>query len=206
MEDVYRLVVADSHAIVREAISAKIESACKVQVIDQVSDGYSTLKTCRAHSPDILMMDLSLTRPSGPETLVKIRRSCPETQIIVMSSEATVNNAFMCLSQGAVGFMPKQASGSDFVRSIEAAINGYTYLPVEFLREFVHSRQKMTRTGNIFGLSPREIEVLEASVTGKSAKEVAAELDISVRTVETHRTRIYRKTSCSSFQELSSLI
>ncbi|MGB5863259.1 MAG: response regulator transcription factor [Sulfitobacter sp.] len=206
MADNVRIVIADGHEIIREAIAMRLREECGAEIVGEASDGYTCLKECRQEKPDILMTDLSITRPNGAETLARARKANPDMKIIILSSDASVANAFFCLSQGAIGFMPKQAKGMDFVNAVRAASNGYAYLPIEFLNEFVSARRNMTRTGNIFGLSPREVEILEACTSGQSTKEVAQALSISVRTVETHRNNIYRKTSCNSHQELTKIM
>ncbi|MEM9797307.1 MAG: response regulator transcription factor [Pseudomonadota bacterium] len=200
------IVIADSHEIIREGIAARLTESCDIDVVGQAGDGYTTIKVCRQVRPDFLLMDLSLTRPAGIETLLKVRQSLPDTRVVVLSSEATVADAFHTLSRGAVGFMPKQAKGADFVTAIQAAIGGYACVPAEYLAQFVEMRRNVTRTGNAFGLSPREIEILEACASGQRTKEVAERLSISVRTVETHRNSIYRKTECRNLSELSRIV
>ena len=199
------VVIADSLEIVREGIASKLQHCSRCDVVGLASDGFSTLKLCRSLQPDVLVLDLEMTRPSGVETLEKVRRSCPDTRIVVLSSGVSVSNAFLVLSKGAVAFLPKQSSGKDFVAAIHAATDGYTLLPSEFVEDFVQSRRNVTRTGNLFGLSPREMEVLLACAEGQSTKQVAEMLDISVRTVETHRNSIYRKTSCNGLDDLRQL-
>lgn len=199
------VIIADSHEIVREAIAARLSSALGAEIVAECSDGYATLKACRQSYADFLIMDLALSRPTGAEILPKLRKSVPHLKIIVVSSEATVSNAFFALSQGAIGFMPKQAKGDDFVQAVNAANNGYAYTPIEFIQDFVNSKRNINRKGNAYGLSQREIEILESCISGKTAKEVAHDLGISVRTVETHRNNIYKKTQCRSQQELSTL-
>lgn len=199
------VIIADSHEIIREAIAARLSKALGAEIVAECSDGYGTLKACRQSYADFLIMDLALLRPTGAEILPKLRKSVPHLKIIVVSSEATVANAFFALSQGAIGFMPKQARGDDFVQAIKAANNGYAYTPIEFIQDFVNSKRNINRKGNTYGLSQREIEILEACISGKTAKEVAHDLGISVRTVETHRNNIYKKTQCRSQQELSTL-
>lgn len=196
------IVIADSLEIVREGIAAKLENCDRFEVIGLAGDGFSTLKLCRSLKPDVLVLDHEITRPSGTETLEKVRASCPDIKIVVLSSDVSVSNALLVLSKGAVAFMPKQSRGMDFVSAIHAAADGYAFLPTEFVEEFVKSRRNVTRTGNIFGLSPRETEVLLACAEGQSTKEVAQLLEISVRTVETHRNSIYRKTSCNGLDDL----
>ena len=150
-------------------------------------------------------MDFSISRPNGRELLIKVRSSCPETKVIVLCSEMKIANAFYCLSNGAVAFMPKQASGSDFVNATAAAIRGYSYMPEEFIYEFLATRKHLTRSGNMFGLSPRELEIVDSCMQGRSTKDIAEACNISVRTVETHKNNIYRKTSCSSMADLSAI-
>lgn len=199
------VVIADSHAIVREGIRDRLERNSTLTVVAEAQDGYSALKACRDYSPNILLMDFSITRPNGRELLAKVRASRPDTRVIVLCSEMKVSNAFYCLSNGAVGFMPKQAAGSDFVNATTAAIRGYSYMPNEFIAEFLETRKHLTRSGNIFGLSPRELEIVDACMQGKSTKDIAEACSISIRTVETHKNNIYRKTSCRSMAELSAI-
>jgi DNA-binding NarL/FixJ family response regulator len=204
-EQIRTVVVADSHAIVREGIRDRLERCGNLTVVAEAPDGYTALKACRDHSPDILLMDFSITRPGGRELLAKVRGARPETKIIVLCAEMKVSNAFFCLSSGAVAFMPKQASGNDFVNAAAAAVRGYSYIPNEFIEKFLETRKHLTRSGNMFGLSPRELEIVDSCMQGRSTKEIAEACCISVRTVETHKNNIYRKTSCRSMTDLSAI-
>ena len=204
-QNTYRVVIADSHEIVREGIAARIAEACNVDVVGQAEDGYGTLKTCRAEMPDLLIMDLSLTRPSGMDIFQKIRQTMPAINILVLSSEAVATHAFSTLSSGAAGYMPKQAKSSHFVAAINAIKLGYSCFPTDYVAEFAELRHQVKRSGNIYGLSPREIEVLLACCDGSKSSEVAQQLSISVRTVETHRNAIYRKTDCRDLDKLSKI-
>jgi two-component system nitrate/nitrite response regulator NarL len=204
-KEAHKVVVADGHELVRDGIAAKIQESCNVEVIAKTSDGYETIKAFRNHMPDLLIMDLALTRPAGTEILTKIFKMKPDVKIIVVTSDPSISNAFSALSRGAIAFMPKQVSASDFVNAVNAVINGFSYLPRDVLSQFVKSRRNLSRMGNIFGLSPRELEIMKACADGLSAKQVAYDLDISVRTVETHRHNIYKKTECKSQSELSKI-
>jgi DNA-binding NarL/FixJ family response regulator len=147
-------------------------------------------------------MDLSLLRLTGIDTFNKLRSALPDMKIILCSSDAKVHEAFNGISLGAIGFIPKQAKGEHFVNAIQSAAMGYSCIPSEYLDEFAVHRRNASKTGNIYGLSPREVEVLGASATGAGTKEVAQSLDISVRTVETHRNAIYKKTSSHKIADL----
>ncbi|MEO0930082.1 MAG: response regulator transcription factor [Pseudomonadota bacterium] len=201
-EQPIRILIADSHEIVREGIAGRLADQCNLHLVGFASDGYSTIKQCRQLSPDILLMDLGLINPSGIDTLQRVRKSQPDIKIVVLSSEATTSEAFMTLSLGASGFMPKQAKGEHFVNNLMTVGMGYACIPMDYLRGFVDLRRNLSRTGNIYGLSPREVEVLEECSAGAKTKEIASKLKISVRTVETHRNAIYRKTATRSADEL----
>jgi DNA-binding NarL/FixJ family response regulator len=199
------VVVADGHEMVRESITAGIEARCDVTVVAGTADGYSTIKSFRQLEPDLLILDLGLQRPAGTEVLAKIIKMKPDIKVIVVTSEPTIVSAFFALSNGAAAFVPKQSSSSDFVHAVNAVLNGFSYMPNDIMIQFVKSRRNLSGVGNVFGLSPREIEIMKACSDGSSTKQVARYLDISVRTVETHRHNIYSKTSCKNQKELQNI-
>ena len=199
------VVVADGHEMVRESITSRIEKGCDVDVVAGTSDGYATIKAFRQLEPDLLIMDLGLQRPSGTEVLTKIMKMNPEVKIIVVTSEPTIANAFFALSNGAAAFMPKQSSSVDFEHAVNAVLNGFSYMPNDIMTQFVKSRRNLSRVGNVFGLSARELEIMKACSEGHSTKQVASDLEISVRTVETHRHNIYRKTNCNNQKDLQKI-
>jgi DNA-binding NarL/FixJ family response regulator len=205
MENPVKVIIADSHEIVREGIALRLEADCAVQVVGQAADGYTTIKVCRNVQPDILLMDIALTRPSGAETFKKLRQILPDLKIILVSSDEDVADAFLMMGQGASAFMTKRAKGSHFVNTVQSVALGYSVVPSDYLADFVGMKDKISKSGNVYGLSPREVEVLKACATGASTKEIAGRLDISIRTVETHRNAIYRKTSCSGLAELPAI-
>jgi len=201
-----KIVVSDSHEMIREGIVRRLVKDLDVEIVAEASDGYSTLKYCRQFRPNILIMDLSLIRPSGMETLARARKNYPEMKIIVLSSEPSISNALLVLSHGAVGFMPRQSRGADFVNAVSAASSGFAYLPIDLLNGLVAARKNVSRNGNVYGLSARELEILEASISDETTKEIAQRLNISVRTVETHRNSIHRKTDCRNYEDLAHLV
>jgi DNA-binding NarL/FixJ family response regulator len=200
-----RIVIADSHEIIRDGISNILTAECDVEIVGHAVDGYGTIKQCRMFTPDVLLMDIDLLNPSGMATFEKVRATAPNIKIIVLSSDASASEAYLLLSKGAAGFMPKQATGAHFVNALNTVSMGYACISAECLQGFVSLRRNASRTGNIYGLSPREVEVLEHCRSGARTKEIASKLQISVRTVETHRNSIYRKTSTHSMDELASV-
>ena len=200
-----RIVIADSHEIVRDGMANVLKAECNVDVVGYAADGYGAIKQCRILTPDVLLMDLDLVNPTGLDTFDRIRKTAPDIKVIVLSSDATQTEAFMLLSRGSAGFMPKQATGAHFVNAMNSVSIGYACISAELLQGFVDLRRNVSRTGNIYGLSPREVEVLEQCKSGARTKEIASKLQISVRTVETHRNSIYRKTCTHSISELEAV-
>lgn len=193
-----KVVIADGHEIVRDGIASVLEAKCNVTVVGQAADGYGTLKQCRSLKPDILLMDFGLINPSGMAVFEKLRATQPDIRIAVISSDMSTVDAYVLLANGATGFVQKQASSSHFVNAIRTISMGYACVEATVLQEFVGLRQNISRTGNVYGLSRREMEILEHSRSGSNTKEIAKKLQISTRTVETHRNAIYRKTSTNS--------
>lgn len=194
-------MIADGHEMVRESIAVRVEANCDARVISAVGDGYSALQQFRQLKPELLILDLEL-QPDGRDVLVKVIAMSPETRVIATTSDPTLSIAYYALSRGAMAFLPKQVSSAEFVNAVNAVIGGFSYLPRDVMNEFIHSRRNLTRVGNVFGLSPREMEIVKACANGLTTKDVAAELGISVRTVETHKHNIYRKTNCKNQKEL----
>lgn len=197
-----RIVIADEHEIMREGIARLFQQECNADIVGEASDGYSTIKLCRSTKPDVLVLHLGIAQLSGMETFNRIRKTLPDIRIIVSSDSGSSMEAFTVLSMGAAGFLPKQAKGAHFVAALRSVMMGYTCVSTELMSEFASLRQRISRTGNIYGLSAREIEIMEASVSGAGTKEIAERLGISVRTVETHRNAIYKKTNSHCVEQL----
>jgi len=182
-----------------------IEEANSADVVGSAVDGYTGIKLCRTLMPDIVLLDLGITRPSGMDTFRKMRSVAPDAKIIVYATSIEDADLFTLLEEGVQGFVPKQAKAMDFVNAVQNSTLGYVCIPNDYINDIMSIRKNAAKTGNIYGLSPREMGVFEACTSGMGTKEVAERLGISVRTVETHRNSIYRKTSCHSVADLIAL-
>jgi len=201
-EEAPRVIVADSHELLRQGIENLLRTEVGAEIVASASDGYTVLKQCRALSPDLLVMDLGITRPSGPDVIRRLRQSAPELKIIVSSAHLDEGEAFLAFSLGVNALIPRQGTASHFVSAFRSALLGYTCVPSDYYKEFINIRKNNVRTGNVYGLSARELEVLHACASGSKNSEVAEQLQISVRTVETHRYSIYKKTECKGVEDL----
>ncbi len=202
MRELPRVLIADNLEIIRNSIAGILTDAECAEVVGTAADGYTAIKYCRNKNIDIVIIDLSLARPSGVETIRKIMSINPDLKLVVCSSEINAGEVFSLISEGVKGYIPKQARTLDFVAAIRSIHLGYAFLPECYIKNFVKLRQNSIKSGNMYGLSPREIEILDACVSGICTKEVASRFNISVRTVEAHRNAIYRKTHCNNIDSL----
>jgi DNA-binding NarL/FixJ family response regulator len=196
------IVIADPHAILREGLRSRLEQAGHLSVVAEVANQKEALQACLSAKPDILMVDFSILKAAEDGLLTGVRKAVPSLRVIILSDDVKVASAFGCLQDGAVSIMPRRAAGSDFVNASNAAVRGYTYIPNDLMAGFMEIRRNLSRSGNIFSLSARELEIVDSCVRGFSTREIARAFKISIRTVETHRSNIYRKTLCHSVEEL----
>ncbi|WP_342078585.1 response regulator transcription factor [Yoonia sp. SS1-5] len=199
------VVVADSFELMRSGIVHHIEGSAHLDLICECRTGYETLKLCGQPQPDLLLVDIELDGLNGQGLLDRLAVKCPETRGVAMASDTSMLPVVSMLNVGVSGIVPRQASAKDFVHALYSVANGFGFLPVVALNEIVTAQPCFNKTGNIFGLSSRELEVLEYCVDGKSNKLVAHELRISIRTVETHRANIYKKTKCRDMEALKDI-
>jgi DNA-binding NarL/FixJ family response regulator len=202
VDKVPSVIIADEHAIVREGIASKLKEACNAEILGMVSDEYATLKLCRTLTPDVLFLDISLSRPSSLELFMKLRATQPNLTIVILTAEPSVRLAYLAILHGAAAFVPKNAGSDQLVYALQSIQLGFSTMPTEYLKEFVTVRNDIVRSGNMFGLSPRESQVLEAIRSGYSPDEIARQLDISIRTVEAHKSALFRKTESKNTREL----
>ncbi|WGW02712.1 response regulator transcription factor [Tropicibacter oceani] len=192
MNAVTRVVVVDDHPMVAEGIEAILESYDDIEVVATLCDGQQMIDRLDELSPDVILMDLNMPGLGGLSATEMILERRPDTRILVLSMHDTPEYVSTALSHGARGYVLKDVPTDEIKQAIDAVMAGQRYLctgaegaltPVEGARE---------------QLTNREQTVLLQLAQGKSNKEVAQALDISVRTVETHRKNIKRKLGISS--------
>jgi DNA-binding NarL/FixJ family response regulator len=199
------VIVADNYELIREGVAAKLAGEFGYSVIAKTSDGNETINACTELSPDILVMGMCFTVPTGLEVFQQVRSRTPDVSVVILAEESTPSEAFMLISGGAIAFVPRDARVVDLVNAVRAAELGYSSVPCEYIAEFTVLQRNVMRTGNLYGLSSREVEVINATVAGETAKEIAECLEISIRTVEAHRNSIYKKTGYKALEQLTEI-
>ena len=188
-----RVVIVDDHPLVAEGIEAILESYDDIEVAATLSGGQEVIDRLEALAPDVILMDLNMPGLNGLLATEMILEQRPETRILVLSMHDTPEYISNALGHGAMGYVLKDVPTDEIKRAIDAVMSGERYLCTG-----AEGALRPVMSGGREQLTNREQTVLLQLAQGKSNKEVALALDISVRTVETHRKNIKRKLGISS--------
>ena len=186
------VLLADDHALVRAGIRALLERIEQVKVVGEAGDGQQALDLIKELEPDVVLLDLTMPGLSGFEVLKETSERFPHANMIVLSVHDTEEYAFHALRSGAVGYLPKSAASAELEEAIAKVSRGEKYLSPSIAREPSLASARVT-TDVSTELTPRQVEVLTLISTGLSTKSIASELNISVKTVETHRAQLMER-------------
>ena len=192
-----RIVLADDHEVVRSGLHLLLEVEPDIEVVAEASDIDSARRYVRGHHPAVLVLDLNMPGGSSLEAIPAIREEAPETQIVVLTMQQEPAFAREALSNGALGYVLKEAAAEELVQAVRRAAAGESYL-----NPALGARLAAQPTAERDNLSDREIEVLRLIALGHTNAEISGQLYLSVRTVETHRAHIQQKLRLSTRAEL----
>jgi DNA-binding NarL/FixJ family response regulator len=198
------VLVADDHAVVREGLRRLIEAEPDLVVCAEAGDGNEVLQQIEEQRPDVVLLDITMPRMGGLETLERLRSKHPHVKAILLSVHSDPPFIQSAVSLGADGYVLKNARTSEIVSAIRAVTKGGSYFSPAVAREIVEQLRTPTKgAAEPFSLlSTREREVLHLIAEGLSAKEIATQLGISTKTVEAHRTSLMRKLGVRKATEL----
>ena len=186
-----RILLADDHLVVREGLRSLLEAA-GFKVVGEARDGREALKLARMLEPEVTVMDIGMPGLNGVDARRELLREVPEMRIIVLTVHGEDAYVIEALRSGARGYVLKTQAGSDLVRAIGEVTQGRIYLSPSVSSAVVQAFLAGS-TSPADPLTPREREVLQLVAEGRSTKEVAGILGVSVKTAETHRTRLMTK-------------
>jgi two-component system, NarL family, response regulator NreC len=193
-----RVVLADDHAAVRQALRQLLESEPSVEVIAEAEDFAGARHEVHAQRPDVLVLDLGLPGGTAAQRLVDIREQTPDTQIVVLTTDDSATLVQRALDAGAVGYVLKELADSELAAAVHAAARGERYVSPRVSGHLDALRGALTEER----ITPREVEVLKLIALGHTSVEIARQLDLSPRTIETHRAHIHRKLGLATRAEL----
>jgi DNA-binding NarL/FixJ family response regulator len=200
------VLLADDHAVVRDGLRLLLEAQPDLSVIGDAANGREAVRQVARLCPDVVVMDIAMPELNGIEAAREIGEVCPSTQIIILSIHSTTEHVFRALQAGARGYLLKESAGIEVVNAVRAVYAGHRYLSQKIsdslIDDYVRQRQAAEAKSPLARLSPREREVLQLVVEGKSSAEIADTLSLSVKTVETYRTRLMHKLGVSDLPAL----
>ncbi len=206
-EGVVRILLADDHTIVRQGLAKVLEGEPNFRVVGEARDGREAVSKAEQLKPDVVLMDISMPILNGIEATRQIKKSCRQTKVIILSMHAHDRFISELLSLGASGYLIKDSTGSDIIKAIHAAMKGDVYLSPSISRRvienFVSFRRKQSSREELYSkLSNREREVFQMLAEGRSTKEIANILCVSISTVKTHRVHIMEKLQLENLSQL----
>jgi two-component system response regulator NreC len=193
-----RLVLADDHASVRRSLRLLLGGESDVAVIAEAADLPSAVRELRGNSPNVLLLDLHMRGGPGIETIRRLRAQAPETEIVVVTMEQSPVFAQQALEAGAMAYVLKDRADTELAEAVRCAARGLEYVSPHIAARLDALRKAVGGDG----LTTRELEVLRLLALGHTSAEIATKLQLSRRTVETHRARILRKLGVSTRAEL----
>jgi DNA-binding NarL/FixJ family response regulator len=199
-----RIVLADDHVILRQGTRQLLEHESDMEVVGEASDGAEAVQLVTKLKPDIVIIDVAMPGMNGIEATKKIKEILPGTKILVLTGYDLDEYIFSLLEMGAAGYLLKDVSGDDLVGAVRAVYQGEPVLHPTVMRKLmdrcktINTQQSEAPAGV---LSEREMEVLKLAVSGKSNKDIAESLNISLRTVQAHMRSIFNKLGVGSRSE-----
>lgn len=203
------VVMAEDHAVVREGLKTLLETEPDFAVVGQAADGDEAVKLVKLLKPDILIVDLVMPKVGGLEVIRQVKSEGSRTQCVVLSMQANEAYVLEALRAGALGYVLKESGIEELIRAVREALAGRRHLSPPLSQrafEVYLSKTGPDRSMGLEGLTSRELQVARFVAAGLTAANIAKELGISSRTVESHRVSALRKLGVSSSVELKQYV
>ncbi len=194
-----RVLIAEDHATVREGLKLILNDQSDIEVVGDAEDGRAAIELAKKLRPDVVLMDVSMPRLNGLKATAILKECCPEIHVLALTRHKDDGYLQQVLRAGASGYVLKQSPPSELVHAIQAVAKGGKYLDpavVEKVMGGYYPRRPLNRQKA--EISDRELEVLRLVAWGHSNKEIAARLDLSVKTIEVHKANAMKKLGMAS--------
>jgi DNA-binding NarL/FixJ family response regulator len=197
-----RIVVADDHTIVREGLKQTLAGQPDFQVVAEASDGHEVMKRVRELDFDVLLLDMSMPGKSGVELIKQVKAEKPKLRILVLTMHEEHQYAVRAIRAGASGYLTKEGASAQLVTALRKVASGGAYISAEVAEQLALNAMPDSQ-GPLHGtLSDREFQVFRMIAEGKSVSEIAERLNLSVKTVSTHKSNVLQKMNMSTTGEL----
>ena len=201
-----RVLLADDHTLIRAGLRRVVDAEPDLTVVGEANDGREAVALAEKHKPDVVVMDIGMPSLNGIEAAHQIRTALPDTQVVMLSMHSDEGYVLRALKAGAKAYLLKDSAEADLTRAIRAAAAGKSFFSPAvgqvLLQDYMRRLQRTGAEDSYELLSAREREILQLVAEGKSSKDIANLLDLSVYTVETHRARVMQKLHLRGIPEL----
>jgi DNA-binding NarL/FixJ family response regulator len=201
-----RILLADDHGVVRKGLRFLLERQPGMEVIGEAGDGREAVRLAETSNPDVVIMDIAMPLLNGIDATAQMVRRNPGLNVIILSMHSDEDYLLSALNAGAKGYLLKDSAEEDLVRAINAVTKGSPYFSPEIAKTMLEDYMRFLQQRNLQDsyelLTEREKEVLQLLAEGRSNKEVATILDVSVNTVDTHRTHLMQKLNLHNTAEI----
>jgi DNA-binding NarL/FixJ family response regulator len=197
-----RVVVADDHTIVREGLKQVLASAAEIAVVGEAKDGHEVMQRVRELDFDVLLLDMSMPGKSGIELIKQVRSEKPKLRVLILSMHQEQQYAVRAIKAGASGYLTKDSASTQLVSAIRKVAGGGAYITDSVAQQLALGAMSQADGPPHGALSDREFQVFRMLVSGKAVSDIGRELNLSVKTVSTHKARIMEKMSMSNPAEL----
>jgi len=201
-----KVFLADDHTVVRDGLRFLLEAQPDITVVGDAADGREAVRQVEQLHPEVVIMDIAMPELNGIEAAQQICEVCPSTRVVILSMHSTSEHIFRAFQAGVCGYLLKESAGVEVVNAVRAVHTGQRYLSQKIsnqvLDDYMRQREIADARSPLAALSPREREVLQLVVEGKSSADIAGILFISPNTVDTYRSRLMRKLDVSDLPGL----
>lgn len=201
-----RILLADDHGVVRKGLRFLLESEPDLEVVGEAADGHEAVEMAARLDPNVVVMDIGMPRLNGIDATAQIVKAHPQAAVVILSMHSDETYLVRTLGAGAKGYLLKDSAEEDLVRAIRSVSQGKPFfspaVSKSLLDDYVRRLQQSGVTDSFELLTDREKQILQLLAQGKTNKEVAALLDVSTYTVETHRTHIMQKLNLHNTAEI----
>jgi len=190
-----KVLLADDHTLVRKGIRAVLSSQPGIEIVAETGEGREALSLIEQHKPDLAVLDVTMPGLNGLEVAVRVPHVSPRTKVLVLSMHAGEAYVAQALRAGVAGYLLKDAADDELPMAIKAVARNEVYLSPRISKQLVDRfvQSGATEPDPLAGLTTRQREILQLVAEGKSSKEIAAMLDLSIKTVESHRGQIMER-------------
>ena len=196
MTTTIKILLVDDHPLVRDGLRARLEAMPQFEVVAEAGGAAEALEQAARHAIDLVLMDINMRGANGIEATAQFKQAFPQIAVLILSMHDKLEYVSQAIQAGARGYVLKDAPGKDIVVAIETVMSGGIYYSAALARQLAQPQNQDNQ------LTSREHEVLRHIANGESNKQIARALDLSVRTVETHRLNIKRKLGIEGQAEL----